>query len=458
MRLARREVRWLTLALAIIVATTGIFLLLRPAQAAPAALSGPTTAAVDSPAGAVEPTLGLTLTLGAGLYPWECATESNLVVVPGTTVYFCYVATNSGTGTFVYHEIEDSVDGPLPGFFADLAPGSSLDSRSYVGPLSQVVTTDTTRSGTWTAMDQLERNASATVSTTVRIGTPAITVDKFVSASPICSAETDLLTLAGEDVYYCVQITNTGDFTFTEHTIRDALLGIDVTLPYTLAPGASVTLSNAELAPLGPVAVTGDVTNTVVVTSVLVYAPVALPTGAGQELPLLPEVEATGSATATVRIGTAAIEVTKLVAASDTCAGSTELQLPADKSVYYCVVITNTGDFTFTQHQISDPLLGINATLDLQLAPGATATVSNDQVAALGPVVLTGPITNTVMVTSTNVPQQSPEIAGALLPGVAVSASSTSSAVVVDDVPTADLPWLEPVDVSTRIFLPLLTQ
>jgi hypothetical protein len=402
---------------------------------------GITVVATDTATVEVLPNLGLTLTLGVGLTPFTCATDTSLTVAPGTTVYYCYTATNTSDATLIYHEVNDGVLGLLPGFSVDLAPGGSTNTRDNSIIISEVITAATTHSGEWFAMDRTERTTSATASATVLVGTPAIAVRKFVAPVDACSTTSELVALAGSNAYFCVEITNTGDFTLTDHTINDPLLNINVTVPYLLAPGASVVLSNDQIAALGPVAVTANVTNTVIVTSVLPAAPI--PVAAGQELPLPPEIVVTGSAFATVRVGTPAIEVTKLVAATDTCLGETEIQTPVDSVAYYCIEVTNTGDFTFTQHQIIDPMLNLSATLDALLPPGATLVISNDQFPVLGPVDVSGPVTNTVIVNSSSA-------------GVG-SVGGGAQASIIPDVPTVDTPTFEP-NGAIQLYIPFVTR
>ncbi|MFZ2095862.1 MAG: choice-of-anchor J domain-containing protein [Anaerolineales bacterium] len=68
---------------------------------------------------------------------------------------------------------------------------------------------------------------------------PSITLSKTVGTEPGICATTDAITVTvGTEVYYCYQITNTGEITLTLHDLYDTELGVILNdFPYTLAPG-----------------------------------------------------------------------------------------------------------------------------------------------------------------------------------------------------------------------------
>jgi uncharacterized repeat protein (TIGR01451 family) len=105
-------------------------------------LTGSATATTN----VLYPEISLAKTVGteAGV----CATTDQILVLQGTTVYYCYTVTNTGTATFSTHDLVDDVLGELlTGEPIALAPG---DTAEFIA--SAVITSDTTNTATWTAM------------------------------------------------------------------------------------------------------------------------------------------------------------------------------------------------------------------------------------------------------------------------------------------------------------------
>ena len=97
---------------------------------------------------------------------------------------------------------------------------------------------------------------------------PGISVAKTVGfGSGLCASESALDVDKGAEVHYCISIRNTGNITMTNYTVNDPKLGISSNRMSMLAPGAVQSLTNTSLPALGPVAVTGDFTNTVTVAA-----------------------------------------------------------------------------------------------------------------------------------------------------------------------------------------------
>jgi hypothetical protein len=109
------------------------------------------------------------------------------------------------------------------------------------------------------------------------IPTAAINISKTVGlAADACAGDHQITVLSNTPVFYCLTLQNTGDITLTRHTFNDGLLGvINVTLPYTLGPGASLQITHSVISALGPLTVTQSLTNTAAVTSTDEGAPVA---------------------------------------------------------------------------------------------------------------------------------------------------------------------------------------
>jgi hypothetical protein len=251
------------------------------------------------------PLPGIALSQTVSLDPVLCGTESDLLAPAGTVAYLCYTVTNTGTAPLSFHFLEDETEGTiLDGAFVDLQPGASYNTVQAGQVISTVVTADATRRGTWEAFDERERSASATAEATLRVGTPAIAVQKLVATTDTCAGTPSLSAPVGSNLWFCVLVTNSGAFTFSEHTIVDPLLGINATLSLPLAPGATATISNDQIPALGPVALVASLTNRVTVTSTAPESPTPQPPPPPEQQPqvaaIIAPVQASGSASAAV--------------------------------------------------------------------------------------------------------------------------------------------------------------
>ena len=156
-------------------------------------------------------------------------------------------------------------------------------------------------------------------------------------------AEADRVKAAGTTVYYCYEVTNTGDVTLNLHDLTDDVLGTIFTgLAYSLAPGASVNTVAAGLSI--PYVVNSTTTNTGTWTAYNA-GPVNL-------------VTATASATVDVATGNPAIELTKTVGTvAGVCATTDTITVATGTEVYYCYEVTNTGGVALNLHALSDSAL-----------------------------------------------------------------------------------------------------
>ena len=195
---------------------------------------------------AQAPSLNFVKTVGTD--PNVCAPTSSIVLPPaGGPVYYCYTATNTGDITFATHDlVDDQLGAILTNFPYDLGPASSV----YVTQ-SAVITATTTNVASWiattggiTPSSVITQTDSAVV--TIQPQVPAINLVKTVGTDPSACATTNQITLpvGGGTAVYCYEVTNTGNVTFTLHDLVDDQLGAILTsFPYTLAPGASVFLT-----------------------------------------------------------------------------------------------------------------------------------------------------------------------------------------------------------------------
>ncbi|MCA9975338.1 MAG: hypothetical protein KC413_06295, partial [Anaerolineales bacterium] len=59
----------------------------------------------------------------------------------------------------------------------------------------------------------------------------------------VCAMTNEISVAAGTMVYYCYEVTNTGNITLTLHDLTDSELGnLATALPYSLAPGMSTNV------------------------------------------------------------------------------------------------------------------------------------------------------------------------------------------------------------------------
>jgi archaellum component FlaG (FlaF/FlaG flagellin family) len=223
---------------------------------------------------------------------------------------------------------------------------------------------------------------------------PAIQLVKTVGTNPAICATTNSITLlpAGGPVYYCYEVTNTGDTALSLHTLVDDQLGpILTSFPYSLAPGASAFLTQSA-------SITATTVNAATWTS---FNPG--PTD---------ETSATDSAEVVVLVPS--ITLTKTVGTDPAvCAEADSITLPVGGgSVTYCYEVSNTGSMTLSLHTLADDRLGtILSNFPYSLVPGASAFLTQS-------VTITGTTVNTASWTAFN-------------PGPVHETTSSASATVI---------------------------
>lgn len=183
---------------------------------------------------------------------------------------------------------------------------------------------------------------------------PAITLKKTVGTNPnFCATTTEIEVEAETVVYYCYEVTNTGNIALSRHDVVDSELGTILNaFPYNLVPGASAFITQSEMI----------VDTTVNSATWTAYNPG--PTDV---------VSATSAATVTVIIPS--ISLAKTVGLdADECAITDNLAVPAGTAVTYCYSVTNTGTITLTTHDLVDSELGtILNDFPFVLSPGSSA-------------------------------------------------------------------------------------
>ena len=307
----------------------------------------------------VAPAITVDKTVGTD--PMTCASTGNISVWEGTAVTYCYTVQNTGDITLTNHMVVDSELGTLLSNLSySLIPGATAYFTATTTPAATV-----TNIVTWTASisgTQISAVANDNATVTVIPYQPAVVVTKTVGTDPTACATTDAITVpAGSVVYYCYQVENTGNITFTNHTVVDSVMGpLATNLPYDLTPGATYWFTDDYT--IAQTSVTNVVTWTASISGTQLSA------------------EGNDSATVTVIPLQPAIVVTKTVGTDPTtCATTDAITVPAGSVVYYCYQVENTGNVTFTTHTVVDSVMGPLATnLPYELAPGVTYWFTDD--------------------------------------------------------------------------------
>lgn len=185
------------------------------------------TVAVNQPA--------LTLSMGVGLDPQICHSETSVSVAQGTPVYLCYRITNNSGLTLDQHTLVDSELGViLADFPYALAPASSVFVTA-----EYVATHSVAPQAVWEASVGSRAYQSAAF-VAITVATPALTLRKSVGLDPmVCSGVDEVVAVRDALVYYCYEIRNNSALTLNNHTLVDSQLGpILSNFSYALAPGA----------------------------------------------------------------------------------------------------------------------------------------------------------------------------------------------------------------------------
>ncbi|HSN77416.1 MAG TPA: choice-of-anchor J domain-containing protein, partial [Anaerolineae bacterium] len=129
---------------------------------------------------------GISLVKTVGTTPGVCAATSSITVLAGTTVYYCYTVTNTGSVALNLHTLVDDQLGTIfSGLNYALAPGASVNTVAAGLSIPAVINATTTNVGTWTAYNtggpSVQATATATVTATPR--TPNIDVDPLSLAA-----------------------------------------------------------------------------------------------------------------------------------------------------------------------------------------------------------------------------------------------------------------------------------
>lgn len=345
------------------------------ARAAPPAQDSALIELTPANASSVQ-AVGIAVTATVGTTSGACANTNIVHVRANTTVYYCFKVHHlgvSGDEPLTLHNVQASrgeINRDLESF--SLNPGEIRNITSInSGPfLTDSTSVDVTNFITWTARPQdNEPVVVATNRAYVDIVTPAINVTKSVGQDRLsCPTARALRVPSGQNVAFCISVQNTGDITFTRHTLVDTPLGINASFNYTLPPGSTLEIIPNNLSTLG---ITNGSLERSNVTSGFVNDATLTALG-GTDLSV------SGVSTASVEIGTTTVRFTKTVSTEEeSCNGTNTIQTAPGTMVYYCVKIENTGSFTLTHHYLNEQYLSIDVDFEYVLRPGETLKVTN---------------------------------------------------------------------------------
>ncbi len=281
---------------------------------------------------------------------------------------------NDADGTpNVYEVIDGGIDVSGNGTIGNEDDDSSFRTYQVIDGL--VYTTDATPlliDGVNIGGDELDVGAGERVdafffNSSSFIPAPAIEIQKTVYAGHDAGASCpggELVTgLSGDNVTYCLVVTNTGDTGLADVIISDQDLGVNQNVGTLAANGGTTTI-------FVETTISGDLTNTGAASG----NPVD---GNGGDIPNIPDASDTDTAVVD-QIGPA-IEIQKTVYAGHdagaSCPGGELVTGLSGGNVTYCLVVTNTGDTGLADVIISDQDLGVNQNVGTLAANGGTTTI-----------------------------------------------------------------------------------
>ncbi len=210
--------------------------------------------------------MSLVARLTVGANPNRCATTTAITVPEDSEIFYCLRVTNASGITLTRHNIQSNqilIGGkPLIQSIANLylPPGQTitfdgdyLRSIGFQDPLffRQIATTDIGPVVvTFTAYnDDLGVQVSASPTVTVYVGQTGLRVNNYINILPsACLPQSAVTMNTGQEVYYCIQLTNTGAVTLTHH-----VLNLEYPRRPTSTDGSAVEIDRGEFSyPLGP--------------------------------------------------------------------------------------------------------------------------------------------------------------------------------------------------------------
>jgi uncharacterized repeat protein (TIGR01451 family) len=283
----------------------------------------------------------------------DCSDDDNvdlLSVAEGSLVYLCYYVDNSGEADV--HDITISDDiATVSGIIAGLSAGESATLVSDPVFADFDFTATAQAIGAEAGGDAVLSNED---SASVDTASSGLAIQVTASLDAICGNEDDAevqTVLEGADVYYCYDVTNTGETDVYGVSIDDPLAGVLGTAD--LAAGESTTFISE------PVATFADETHEAFASGTDEFG-----------LWVDSDLDAAGA-----DVIFPSLTIDKTVSTDGTCPGTEEVYATEGDVVTYCYTVTNDGDTTIDNVTIFD---GDEAIVLGTIEPGASANASDD--------------------------------------------------------------------------------
>lgn len=277
---------------------------------------------------------------------------SDLTVIAGTTVYWCYTIVNTGdtviSGTALLDESGAPISAAIVSGDTDLLPGESVTLLSSGSALSTQTAEEVIATGfdsfSFIVDSQLD-SASATAIA------PALSITKTASLDGSCPGSDAVTTLVGQTVTWCYSVTNTGDVAIHNVTISDGDQRIAIG---DLAAGASASAAASFAA-------TVDASSEAIADGV--DAVLGLPVSSQPD----------GAA---VDIIHPSLSIQTTASLDGSCPGSEVINVLEGTAFTWCFLVTNTGDASISNIAVTDSINGTLLTGIDSLAAGESAYLS----------------------------------------------------------------------------------
>jgi LPXTG-motif cell wall-anchored protein len=328
-----------------------------------------------------------------------CPGGASVEVAADDDVTFCFIVTNSGSEPLGGAAVGDPALGItsddmtlLRGDPAAIEPGGSVVwfyETSLGADLVNTATVGAFPLDPSGGPSYGDNPVTSSDTATVTIGRPSeplepgITIDKTVyegtDGGQSCPGAESVTVVAGADLTFCFQVTNTGETHLADVTIDDPVLGITQD---------QLRIASGSLELMAP----GDVVYLYYETTAgeSGYVNTASTTGTpadseGTEIPSVEPPVDEDDASVVVEGGsevpTASIQIEKMVYAGHddgaSCPGAESIEVAPSTDVTYCFEVENTGEAHLSDVTIDDPTLGITDT-DMTLLSGDPGLLAPD--------------------------------------------------------------------------------
>jgi uncharacterized repeat protein (TIGR01451 family) len=301
----------------------------------------------DATIDVVHPTLTIDKTVSLN---GTCPGTNSVTVLPNTPVTYCYVVTNTGDTTIGDIGVTDGALIPV----GTLAAGQSATVSQPIAvagtDLDSFAVANGTDTATWTKVTSNLDDAL------VDVIHPSLSIATTVSTNGQCPGVEVVNVLAGTNVTWCYVVTNTGDVAVNGITGTDDVYGSIPGGSFSLAPGASKTLSRPA---------TASVDTTVTAVAAGSDAVLGTPVVSNQD-------------PAVVNVVHPSIDIDVTVSTNGTCPGLDSVTVPAGTNVVYCYTVSNLGDDVLDNVVVKDangntieviPVLGVGQSNTYAAAP-----------------------------------------------------------------------------------------